>query len=79
MRESRRATPSGARARLVPRGAPRGHAIGAATALKLAALAEDYAGMLANGLLLDGGEPFETLIERCADIEARANISRTGA
>ena len=42
------------------------------------ALADDYAGMLANGLLLDDGEPFEALIERCADIEARANRSRTG-
>ena len=43
------------------------------------ALADDYAGMLANRLLLDSGEPFETLVERCADIEARANIPRTGA
>ena len=51
----------------------------APTGPALAALADDYAGMLANGLLLDGGEPFETLIERCADIEARANIPRTGS
>jgi len=42
------------------------------------ALADDYAGMLANGLLLDDGEPFEALIERCADIEARASRPRTG-
>ena len=41
------------------------------------ALADDYAGMLANGLLLDDGEPFEALIERCADIEARASRPRT--
>ena len=37
------------------------------------ALAEDYRKMLDSGMLLDDGEPFETLIERCADIEARAN------
>ena len=42
------------------------------------ALAEDYDGMLANGLLLDDGEPFAELIGRCADIEARANRPRTG-
>ena len=44
----------------------------------LASLADDYAGMPANGLLLDDGESFEALIERCADIEARANRRRTG-
>lgn len=37
------------------------------------ALAEDYAGMVNDGLLLDEAEPFETLMERCADITARAN------
>ena len=42
------------------------------------ALAADYAGMLANGLLLDDSELFEALIERCADIDARANRPRTG-
>ena len=42
------------------------------------ALAEDYGGMLANGLLLDDGEPFAELIGRCADIEARANRPRAG-
>ncbi len=41
------------------------------------ALAGDYAGMLADGLLLgDGEESFEALIERCAGIEARANRPR---
>ena len=29
--------------------------------------------MLSDGMLLDGAEPFELLIERCADLEARAN------
>lgn len=37
------------------------------------ALAEDYARMVGDGLLLDEAEPFETLMERCADITARAN------
>ena len=37
------------------------------------ALAEDYARMVNDGLLLDEAEPFETLMERCADITARAN------
>lgn len=37
------------------------------------ALAEDYARMIDDGLLLDEAEPFETLMERCADITARAN------
>ena len=32
-----------------------------------AALADDY------GRMLDDGEPFESIIERCADIETRAN------
>ena len=50
----------------------------APTGPALAALADDYAGMLANGLLLDDGEPFEALIERCADIEARANSPHGG-
>ncbi len=38
-----------------------------------AALADDYAHMLADGMLLDESEPFEALMERCATIEARAN------
>lgn len=29
--------------------------------------------MISDGLLLDDAEPFDRLIERCADIEARAN------
>ncbi|MCO5961047.1 nucleotidyl transferase AbiEii/AbiGii toxin family protein [Sinorhizobium meliloti] len=37
------------------------------------ALAEDYLRMVDDGLLLDEAEPFETLMERCADITARAN------
>lgn len=36
-------------------------------------LAEDYARMVDDGLLLDEAEPFKTLMERCADITARAN------
>ena len=42
------------------------------------ALADDYGGMPANGLLLEDGEPFEALIERCVGIEARANRPRPG-
>lgn len=37
------------------------------------ALADDYARMVDDGLLLDEAEPFEVLMERCADITARAN------
>ena len=36
-------------------------------------LANDYASMVASGMLLDEDEPFGTLMERCAIIEARAN------
>jgi hypothetical protein len=39
----------------------------------LKALKEDYARMVEDGLLLEDAEPFETLMERCADIAARAN------
>ena len=39
-----------------------------------AMLADDYAGMLAAGMLLNESEPFEALMERCAAIEARANM-----
>jgi hypothetical protein len=39
------------------------------------ALAEDYARMVDEGPLLEEAEPFEMLIERCADIAARANGS----
>ncbi len=41
-----------------------------------AALADDYAKMLADGMLLDENEPFDALMERCAAIEARANAPR---
>lgn len=37
------------------------------------ALAEDYARMADDGLLLQEAEPLNTLIERCGDIAARAN------
>lgn len=47
--------------RLVPGGA-------AATAL-----AEDYARMVEDGLLLEGAEDFDTLMAECAELEARAN------
>ena len=38
-------------------------------------LADDYARMLADGMLLDVDEPFERLMEHCAGIEVRANVS----
>lgn len=38
-------------------------------------LAEDYARMLADGMLLEDAEPFDALMERCAAIEARANAA----
>ena len=37
------------------------------------ALEEDYGRMISDGMLLDCAEPFKLLIERCADLEARAN------
>ena len=37
------------------------------------ALADDYSRMLSDGMLLDDEEQFEALMERCADIQARAN------
>ena len=40
-------------------------------------LADDYARMLADGMLLDESEPFDALMERCAVIEARANVSQS--
>ena len=44
------------------------------------ALAADYASMLSAGMLLDEAEPFETLMERCALIEQRANaVPEAGA
>ncbi len=36
-------------------------------------LAEDYARMIEDGLLLDEAEPFEVVMARCADIAERAN------
>ncbi|WIG94055.1 nucleotidyl transferase AbiEii/AbiGii toxin family protein [Myxococcus sp. SDU36] len=39
----------------------------------LAALRDDYQKMVADGLLLDAAEPFDTLLERCRQIEERAN------
>jgi len=38
-------------------------------------LADDYAGMLGSGMLLEENESFDALMERCATIEARANAS----
>nr|HML44682.1 nucleotidyl transferase AbiEii/AbiGii toxin family protein [Hyphomicrobium zavarzinii] len=38
-----------------------------------AALASDYGHMVEDGLLLEDAEPFEVLIERCADIAGRTN------
>ena len=49
------------RLQLVPEGAGR------------TVLADDYARMLADGMLLDESEPFDALMERCAAIEVRAN------
>ena len=37
------------------------------------ALEEDYERMISDGMLFDDAEPFELLIERCADLETRAN------
>ncbi len=42
----------------------------------LSELAGDYARMLADRMLLDEEQPFDALMERCADIEMRANRSR---
>lgn len=42
----------------------------------LKALAEDYARMVDDGLLLEDAEPFDALMARCADIAERANRVR---
>lgn len=42
------------------------------------ALADDYSKMIDGGLLLEEAEPFEALMERCADIAARANSAAGG-
>ena len=39
------------------------------------ALAEDYARMIDDGLLLDEAEPFDALMAHCADVTARANAT----
>ncbi|MDE0038713.1 MAG: nucleotidyl transferase AbiEii/AbiGii toxin family protein [Gammaproteobacteria bacterium] len=39
-------------------------------------LADDYARMLADGMLLDDSESFDRLMERCAQIEVRANETK---
>ena len=39
-------------------------------------LSDDYSRMLADGMLLDDGESFDMLMERCALIEARANEAK---
>lgn len=39
----------------------------------LTALGDDYGRMVEDGLLLEDAEPFEVLMERCADVAARAN------
>jgi hypothetical protein len=41
-----------------------------------ATLAEDYRRMVEDGLLFDEAEPFEVLLQRCRDIEQRANLVR---
>lgn len=42
----------------------------------LTSLSLDYDGMLSDGLLLGDAEPFEELLERCRDLETRANKVR---
>lgn len=39
------------------------------------ALSEDYGRMIEDGLLLDEGEPFDTLMDRCAALAQRANVA----
>jgi len=41
----------------------------------LGVLAEDYRRMIEDGLLATAPEPFDTLMERCADIARRANAA----
>jgi hypothetical protein len=41
-----------------------------------AALAEDYTHMVSDGLLLASAEPFDALMEKCADLATRANEAR---
>ncbi|MCY4042140.1 MAG: nucleotidyl transferase AbiEii/AbiGii toxin family protein [Gammaproteobacteria bacterium] len=46
------------------------------TGAALSELADDYARMLSDRMLSDEDEPFDALMERCADIEKRANRLR---
>ncbi len=39
----------------------------------LTSLSVDYSRMVDDGLLLEGAEPFEQLLDQCRDLEARAN------
>jgi hypothetical protein len=48
-----------------------------ADALKV--LEADYTKMADDGILLDDAEPFSKLIERCADLERRANAGNDSA
>ena len=41
-----------------------------------AMLADDYANMLAEGMLLDDNESFDRLMERCARLEDRVNETK---
>ena len=43
----------------------------------ISVLADDYANMLANGMLLGDEEPFDSLMEQCALLEIRANETKT--
>ena len=61
------------RAACCPRGRVRCRRIPAGAAQEV--LADDYAGMLGSGMLLEEDEPFDALMDRCAMIEARANAS----
>jgi hypothetical protein len=45
-----------------------------ADALKV--LEADYKKMADDGILLDDAEPFSKLIERCTDLEKRANAGK---
>ena len=47
------------------------------TGTALSELADDYARMLADRMLLGEDEPFDALMEQCAAIEARANVTVT--
>jgi hypothetical protein len=42
----------------------------------LKALEADYKKMADDGILVDDAEEFSKLIERCADLEKRANTTR---